>query len=117
MVWRWLVIPAFSRLQQEDRVIQQLQSNVGASLDPLTQNAIVNGRLVSFTATADIPSNTDFTISHGLGRVPAGIIPTASTVNGLMYVSPSVNPNPSQLMIMRCTVGISAAQTVQFWVF
>lgn len=111
------MIPAFAKLQQQDRVIQQLQKNVGATLDPLSQNMLLNGKQVPFTASSKITAGTDMTIAHGLGHAPNGILPGLAALALTLYVSPTTNPDSSQLMILRASQDIPSGTVLGFWVY
>jgi hypothetical protein len=49
-------------------------------------------------------ANTDFTVTHNLGRTCVGV--DVKTKNGAcdVWVSPSVNPNPNTQIILRASV-------------
>ena len=101
-----------------DPTLQRFQQNVSEAVNPIQASGIVNGRLVQFTAMATIAPMSDIVISHGLGQPVTAILPALNQIAGAFFsVSPSKNPSPNQLMILRCSIQLSAGQSASFWVW
>ena len=122
------MIPAFSKLKQIDRVLQQLQTNIAATLDPLIRAPATGAVIATFTASADVAANTDITIANPLGQSPAGIISMLPTVSTSMPAtfpptaqwiqSNTASPNASQFIILQCTAALAkGAGPFNFLVF
>jgi hypothetical protein len=55
----------FSQVQTGDPVIQRIQDQISAALDPLTRLPLVAGRLIESVA---LKAGKDNLVEHGLGR-------------------------------------------------
>lgn len=77
------VIPSLRLLKQQDRVLQQLQANLNATISPAVSvlNGELQGVLSGVIAILKIPIGTTYspgsplTLTHGLGHEPTAIIP------------------------------------------
>jgi hypothetical protein len=101
----------------KDPSLERFQQNVADAVNPIQASGIVNGRLANYTAGHAVNAGSDFTFSHGLGHAPTGIIQLVSSLNGNFYVSPSTNPSPAQITILRCTTNLAAGASPNFWVW
>lgn len=89
-------------------VYHQVQKAVNGNIEfgnPTSGAANINGRWVSVTTPAG--SNTDFTVTHNLGRPVAGYWIMQSDAAADIYTSPTVNPNPNTQIILRDTGGVA----------
>jgi hypothetical protein len=122
-------IPAFAKLKMPDQLLQRLQTNIDATLTPLQQLPIAQSVVATFTTQNAIQAGSDFTLDHGLGRAPVGIIPCLPVANQLFTgsppgsssfsftISPTKNPAPASQAILRCSMAISGNASLSFLVF
>jgi hypothetical protein len=111
------VIPAFNKLKLQDRVLQTLQGNVAAVLDPIGALLLLGYQTATYTATAKVPGGNDFTMGHGLGRAPNGIVPLLTNFYGIFRVSQTSNPSPKNTILLNCSNDILTGQSASFLVF
>ena len=124
------------KVQTTDRNVNQLQLNIAQVLQPIADNALVNGVFITTPATAAAPSTTLLSlasganiVSHGLGRVPQGWIVTrvqypGASVHETEIVSQYSPPSSAPLGTPTAALTeaflyltSSAAVTVQIYVF
>jgi len=77
--------------------------------NPTVGPSNIRGNWVSVTTPA--VANTDFTITHNLGRPAVGYIVMTANAATDIYTSPTANPNPNTQLILRAT-GTSVALTI-----
>ena len=111
------MIPALRKLKLQDRILQQLQTNVAAVLDPIGALLLLGYVTATFTATSAIPGGSDFTMGHSLGRAPNGILPLLTNFYGLFRVSQTVNNAQASTILLNCSNDILAGQSASFLVF
>ncbi len=70
-----------------------------------------NLRLSWVSVTTPAVANSDFTITHNLGRVAVGYWIATKDRAVDIYTSPTANPNPTTQLILRATVA-SAVVTI-----
>lgn len=96
-------------VQTQDRNVNQLQQNLKQALDPLLQNPLLNGYVIS-----DIELDTgDNTISHGLNRPLQGWIQVLADAGVTLYDKQSDNTTPSSTLVINS----SGAAIVSLYVF
>jgi hypothetical protein len=110
-------VPAFKRLKQDNRRVQDLQSNTGATLKALGSSPVSGSQIATYTASKDVPAGTPVTIAHGLGQSPNGIIPHMSSQSGSWTQSSTIPPDPSIYMSLQFSEPIKAGQSFSFLVF
>jgi hypothetical protein len=111
------MIPPFSQLKMPDRVLESLQKNVAAVLKAIAGVAITQGMIASFTSTALINSNTDFVVSHSLGRPPVGVIPMVGAIFPGVYAFSVTQRSNSSNIFLRSSANIPSGTTIEFWVY
>lgn len=96
-------------VQTDDRKVNQLQQNLKQALDPLLQNPLLNGYIIS-----DIDLATgDNIISHGLNRPLQGWVQVLADAGVTLYDKQSENTTPSSTLVLNS----SGAATVSLYVF
>jgi len=103
------VIGKFARIQSEDRVVNQLQSNVAQVLDPVTANIILSG---IFLKSVPLIAGAN-TISHKLGRRLTGWFVTRKRVTADVWDTQDSNKTPNLNLILNASTGV----TVDLYVF
>jgi hypothetical protein len=63
----------------------------------------INGKWV--TSTTPVTPNTDFVVTHNLGRIPVDHTPRTKNAAVDIYLSPTPNATPTTTIILRATVG------------
>jgi hypothetical protein len=92
--------------QNFQKLWQQLAKVVNGNIEfgnPTSGPANIRGVWVSVTTPG--PPNTDFTITHNLGRPAVGYWIMQSNGAADIYTSPTPNPNPNTQLILRDTAG------------
>ena len=113
----------FKTLKLSDQTLQRFQQNVASAFAPITSNPMLNGVIASFTVKSFTAAGIDIVVGHGLGQTPTGIIPLVAqqsllfVPNATFVQSSSVNPNSSQLMILKCSSDLQIGAFFAFWVF
>lgn len=97
-------------IQSDDRLIQQFQTNVREVVDPLSQNPLAQGRLLS---NISIKTGITNIIPTGLNKVLTGWFVTRLTVNAVIWDSQNSNTTPSQNLQLLC----SADCVISLYVF
>ena len=97
-------------IQSSDRLIQQFQSNVQDSLDPLTNNNLLKGVFVSNVVLRTGITNI---VPTNLNRNVLGYIVTRSNAGSLIWDTQELNKTPSQNLQLIC----SADVTVTLYIF
>lgn len=87
---------AIARVQTENREVNQLQSNIISSLQPLTQNPLVSGRIVKQVSL----KNGTNTINHGLNRTLIGWFLVRKRGNANIYDNQDNNKTPEINLIL-----------------
>lgn len=100
---------AIARVQTTSRELNQIQSQIISSVDPILANPIVNGRLIQSLSVVT-GSNT---IDHGLGRELLGWIVVRNNANVTFYDTQSSNANPARTLLLTA----SGNATISLYVF
>ncbi len=100
---------AITRVQTQDRTINQLQNNIINSVNPILGNAITNGTILSGIKLTS-GSNT---INHTLGRNLQGWIVIRQRASATIYDLQDTNPRPSLTLILHS----SGSVVVDLYVF
>lgn len=91
--------------QSLQRIYQLVAKAINGNIEfgsPTAGPLNING--VWATPTTPGTPNTDFTITHNLGRQAVAYLICAKNAACDVYVSPSANPNPTTQLILRATV-------------
>jgi hypothetical protein len=97
------------RINSADRVLNMIQDNVTAVLDPLAAVPIVNGNLVTATLKAG-----DNAVPHLLGRAWRGwLVIDYDDATGAATLKRDGDPSPTKVIQLYTTVPF----TVKLWVF
>jgi hypothetical protein len=86
-------------------VYNRVQRAVNGNIEfgnPTSGSANIRGTWVSVTSPG--VANTDFTITHNLGRAAVGYMVMTKNAAGNIYTSPTANPNPTTQLILRASV-------------
>lgn len=97
-------------IHSSDRLIQQLQTNVREAIDPLAQNPLAQGLLLSNVSLLTGVTNI---IPTGLNRVLIGWFITRLTTNTVIWDSQDLNTTPTQNLQLLC----SSDCTISIYVF
>lgn len=92
--------------QSLQKIYQQTAKAINGNVEfgnPTSGPANIRGVWVAATTPAG--ANTDFTITHNLGRPAVGYILMTSDAACDIYTSPTANPNPNTQLILRDTGG------------
>jgi len=100
---------SIARVQTDSRELNQFQSQVISSVNPVLQNPIVNGTLLSGIVVAS-GSNT---INHGLGRALIGWIIVRNNASVTFYDTQVSNTSPDRTLLLTA----SGAATISLYVF
>lgn len=93
--------PRWLRLRQWiERTARIVNGNIEFG-NPTSGPANIRGAWV--TVTTPGVANTDFTITHNLGRAAVGYLIVAKTAACDVYTSPTVNNNPTTNLILRAS--------------
>jgi len=104
------VIPGFPAPSKDKtwarfrRVYDLVQRAVNGNVEfgnPTSGSSNIRGNWVTVT-TPGAP-NTDFTVTHNLGRAAVGYIVMTKSAACDVYTSPTANPNPTTQLILRAT--------------
>lgn len=82
---------AFTKLYSEDRVLNMVQDNLVKSINPIAQNPIINGHILTSISLASGNNK----VTHGLNRPLLGWYITRLRANETIYDTQDTNPNPS----------------------
>lgn len=104
-------------LPPDARQISRLQDAAKNTLDSILQSPVLDCRIASVTVSNAVSAGTDFQVTHGLGKTPKGIVALVSNVAGVVTNSPTSNPLPSSVAILRSSAPIPAGSTLSFLVF
>ena len=97
------------RINSADRVLNMIQDNVTAVLDPLASVPIVNGQVVTASLVAG-----DNKVPHGLGRRWIGwMVIDYDDATGAATLKRDGDPSPTKVIQLYTTVPF----TVKLWVF
>lgn len=100
---------AIGKVQTNDRVINQLQDNIAASLNPIINNALTDGILltnISLVSGANV-------INHKLNRKLQGWVPVRVRASATFYDTQDSNKTPEVSLYLNA----SAAVVVDLYVF
>jgi hypothetical protein len=95
------ILDVFRKLRQQWQEHAQVINGNLEFGNPTSGPVNING--VWQTAVTPSTPNTDFVITHNLGRVPANYNPTMKSAACDVYESPTANPNPETQIILRAT--------------
>jgi hypothetical protein len=96
-------------VQTDDRKANQFQQNLKQAVDPLLQNPLLNGYIISGVTLA----SGDNTISHGLNRPLQGWVQVLLSAGVTLYDKQAENTTPSTTLIINS----SGAATLSLYVF
>lgn len=91
------------------RVVDQMQSNIGSTLDGLTANPFVDGNSIS----AALKAGQDNFVNHGLGTSYQGWWITDKDGMGEVWRSATTNKSPEKYLVLCTSVDVS----VNLWIF
>ena len=94
--------------QSLQRIYQLVAKAINGNIEfgnPTSGSVNINGVWVAATTPAGV--NTDFTVTHNLGRPVAGYWVMQSDAACDIYTSPTPNPNPNTQFILRDTFGVA----------
>lgn len=100
---------SFPRVQTTDRLVNQLQSNIANTLNPIASNLIVDG-IVLMQVSLATGGNT---INHLLGRKLIGWFLTRQRQLATVYDTQDSNPTPQLNLLLTA----SAPVIVDIYVF
>lgn len=98
-----------ARVQTDDREVNQLQSNIISALNPLLNNPLLFGSILT---EQDLAVGTNI-IKHGLNRTLQGWFLVRKRATADVWDSQDTNPTPNSTLILNA----SAAVTVDLYVF
>jgi hypothetical protein len=87
-------------IQSNDRLLQQLQSNVQEILDPLQSNPLYQGRLLS---NISLRAGVTNIIPTGLNRKLIGWFATRLDSNSVIWDSQTTIPTPNLNLLLQCS--------------
>jgi hypothetical protein len=87
--------------QVYERISRVVNGNVELG-NPTSGPANIRGNWTSVTTPGT--ANTDFTVTHNLGRPAVGYLVATKNAACDVYTSPTANPNPNTQIILRATV-------------
>jgi hypothetical protein len=88
--------------RHSERLAKVLNGNVNYGSTMSNKDADMNMNCAKFTGTSPGAANTDFTLTHSLGRIPITINAQDTTNGGLIYRSP-VTAWTKKTVTFRCT--------------
>lgn len=100
---------AIGLVQTPDRTINQLQQNIKQAVDPVINNPLTQGQLLTSIA---LTSGTNV-INHGLGRKLQGWIVVGQGSAASFYDSQATNPSQNLTLILVASAGV----TINLYVF
>lgn len=86
-------------------IVRAINGNIEFG-NPTSGPANIRGNWI--TVTTPGVANTDFTVTHNLGRPAVGYIVMTKNAACDVYASPTANPNPNTQIILRATVATVA---------
>lgn len=96
-------------VQSTDRNMNQLQQNINEAMQPLLQNALLNGQLLANVKLLSGPN----IINHGLGRVLQGWLIVRQRAAGTVYDLQDANTQPALTLALTA----SANTNVDLYVY
>jgi hypothetical protein len=99
----------FSKVTSGDRIIDQIQSNIAAALNPILAKAFINGQILSRLSLAS-GSNS---VPHSLGQNVTGFVVIRQRGPASIYDTQDSNASPSKTLNLNS----SAAVSVDLYVF
>lgn len=108
-----LVPPVKWELKEVWRVIRRIYELLATQLNGNVEfgnptSGPVNIRGVWATVTTPAGANTDFTVTHNLGRVAVAYLVTTKDRAVDVYTSPTANAAPATTIILRASVASAA---------
>jgi hypothetical protein len=103
------MIPKFTKVQTQDRELNQVQQNLVRSLTPLLSLSLLNGVILSGIVLA----SGDNTVSHTLGRTLTGWFLVRKRGTAVIYDKQDTNSLPELTLVLNA----SAGETVDIYVF
>ena len=100
---------SIARVQTTSRELNQVQSQIISSVQPVLDNPIVNGRLIQSLAV----SSGSNVIDHGLGRELLGWIVVRNSASVTFYDTQNSNANPARTLLLTA----SGNATISLYVF
>jgi len=97
------VLGVFQRLTQQWQELAQVINGTVEFGNPTSGSVNIQGRWA--TVTTPVSADTDFVVTHNLGRPAVNHSPTTKSAACDVYLSPTVNPSPNTQIILRATVG------------
>ena len=104
------MLKAIARVQTENREVNQLQSNIISSLQPLLTNPITAGRVIT---NVTLSAGSVTTINHGLNRTLTGWFVIRKRATADIYDKQDDNSNPAQTLLLYS----SAEVKIDLYVF
>ncbi len=103
------MLKAIPRVQTESREVNQLQSNIIASLQPIINNSLLAGNILSKVSL----SSGDNIINHGLNRQLQGWSIVRKRANSNIFDKQDSNSTPDKTLVLNA----SSAVIVEIYVF
>lgn len=90
----------FRKLNTSDRIISQLQDNIGATLQPIIANTALDSQILTgIVLTAGVTNQ----VPHMLGRKLQGWNLVRLRGNSTVYDSQDTNTAPDKFLSLHCT--------------
>lgn len=86
-----MLVPMFQKLTTTDRVVNQIQDNLGRTLNPLTNQPLNSGNILT-SVTLVTGANS---INHKLGRPLVGWFVTRIRASATLYDTQDTNKTPN----------------------
>ena len=93
----------FASLYTGDPSVDQVQGYIATSLQPLLSLPFASGNRVQ---DIDLTTSDTF-VSHGLDSVPEGYIVLKQNADTSVYISPTANDFPGQVIILRSGASVT----------
>ena len=94
---------AFSLVQTTDRNTNQLQSNIAQALNPLLNNALLQGSIIKGVSLS-VGSNS---VNHGLNRKLQGWIIIRKRASSDIYDTQDSNSSPDKTLQLTASVAVT----------
>lgn len=105
-----MALKPVKQIVTEDRLLNQVQSNVTQAFKQITNIPLLDGKLIS---DVSITSGTAKTVNHGLGRTLQGWFITKKNANADVWDSQSSNSFTDKTLVLNASSNV----TVSLWVF
>lgn len=93
---------SFNKVQTTDRIVNQLQDNIGNALNPILKNPQVDGYILS---KVSLVSGAN-TINHGLDRPLLGWFIVRQRALAQIYDAQDSNTTPTKTLVLYSNVSV-----------